>query len=268
MIENILLEKIDADPKQPRQKFLPTESAELKNLIQEKYNLKNCLNSINAFLKKDLSFQDIDYLEKQIDLYWNEHYKDFNKYYDYEYLYISLNCFKKYSKNCILKIVEYLKDKNIKKILDFGAGIGLTTNMLQDLFSNSQVYYNNLESTIQSEYFLSIKNKDIKILNTLKEITDNGPYDIIIASELFEHIEKPISLLKFLMKECNKYFVTVNSFNTNAYGHFKKFEHYGISFMPNDISKLFLRNIRTQFKEDEIKAWNSRPRIFKRNKKL
>jgi ParB/RepB/Spo0J family partition protein len=36
MIENILLEKIDADPKQPRQKFLPTELAELKNSIKEK----------------------------------------------------------------------------------------------------------------------------------------------------------------------------------------------------------------------------------------
>lgn len=234
----------------------------------EKYNLKNCLNSINAFLKKDLSYQNINCLEKKIDLYWNEHYKDFNKYYDYEYLYISLNCFKKYSKNCVLKVVECLKDESIKKILDFGAGIGLTTNLLQDLFSNSQVYYTNLESSLQNEYFLENKHNKIRILNSLEKTLIEGPYDLIMTCELFEHIEKPITLLKSLMSICSNYFTIENSFNTKAYGHFKRFNHYGIDYKPDEITKLFLRNIRSQFEEIEIEAWNFRPRIFKRNKKL
>jgi len=236
--------------------------------INKKYNLENCLNSINIFLNKNLSYKNINDLEEKTNIYWNEHYKDFSKYYDYEYLYIALNCFKKYSKNCVLKIFEYLKDKKIEKILDFGAGIGLTTNLLQDLFLDSPVYYTNLESSLQNKYFLENKNNDIKILNSLEEILLNGPYDLIVACELFEHIEKPISLLKNLMRVCNNYFGIENSFNTDAYGHFKEFNHYGINYKPDDITKLFLRNIRSQFEEIEIEAWNFRPRIFKRNKKL
>lgn len=229
--------------------------------INEKY-----LISINNFLNKSLTYKEINKIEEKIDFFWKKHYKNFIKYYSYEYLYISFNCFKKYSKNCVLETYKYTYNKNIKTILDYGAGIGLTTNLLQELFPKSQVYYINLKNSLQDKYFLVIKNKKIKVLNSLNIIKKEKSFDIIFASELFEHIEEPINLLRILMKKCKKYFIINNSFGSDAYGHFNLYIYNKKKLTSRNISKLFLKTIREEFEEIEIKNWNNRPRIFKRKK--
>ncbi|MFA5394998.1 MAG: class I SAM-dependent methyltransferase [Methanogenium sp.] len=231
--------------------------------LKEKYSNAKCLKTINDFLQKDLTYQDVDDLEKIIDEEWKTNYKNFDKYYSYEYIYIALNCFKKYSKNSVFKTFEYLGSDKIEKILDLGAGIGLTTNLLQDLFPNSKVYYLNLEKSLQNDFFEKIKNPKIEIINNEEDLYNNK-FDIIFASELFEHIEKPIELLKKTMKICDKYFVTSNAFGPEAYGHFTSYSVDDIVFAPRETSKKFLKTIREEFEEMKIKTWNSRPRIFKR----
>jgi len=235
--------------------------------IKEKYSFKRLLDLLNNFTNKDISSKEIDVIEREVDLYWKEHYKDFSKYYSYEYLYIGLNCFKKYSKNCVLKTYEYLNDKNIKTILDYGAGPGWTTNLLQRLFPDAQVYYFNLEDdsseSDQNIYFTKYKVEKIKVLNSLDEVK-NKKFDIIFASELFEHIEKPIDILRMLMPLCSKYFITSNAFGPEAYGHFTSYDVDGEILLPRETSKKFLKEMRTEFKDMKIKTWNSRPRIFER----
>ncbi len=236
--------------------------------IKEKYSNARCLKIINDFLQKDLSYQDVDDLEKIVDEEWKRNYKNFDKYYTYEYVYVALNCFKKYSKNSVFKTFEYLGSEKINKILDLGAGIGLTTNLLQDLFPNSEVYYLNLEKSIQNDFFEKIKKEKIKIINNEEDLYNNS-FDIVFASELFEHIEKPIELLEKTMKICNKYYVTSNAFGPEAYGHFTSYFIDDVVASPREASKKFLKTIREEFEDMKIKTWNSRPRIFKKveNKK-
>lgn len=231
--------------------------------FKEKYSNTRCLKIINDFLQKDLSYQDVDDLEKIVDGEWKTIYKNFDKYYSYEYLYVALNCFKKYSKNSVFKTFEYLGSEKIEKILDLGAGIGLTTNLLQDLFPNSKVYYLNLEKSLQNDFFEKIKKKEIQIINNEEDLYDNK-FDIIFASELFEHIEKPIELLKKTMKICDKFFITSNAFGPEAYGHFTSYSVDDVVLAPRETSKKFLKTIREEFEDMKIKTWNSRPRIFKR----
>ncbi len=231
--------------------------------FKEKYSNAMCLELINGFLQKDLSYQDVDDLEKIVDVDWKIDYKNFNRYYSYEYLYIALNCFKKYSKNSVFKTFEYLGSEKIEKILDLGAGIGLTTNLLQDLFPNSKVYYLNLEKSLQNEFFEKIKKPEIVIINNEEDLYNNE-FDIIFASELFEHIENPIDLLRKTMKICNKFFVTSNAFGPEAYGHFTSYLVDDVVLAPRETSKKFLKTMREEFEDMKIKTWNSRPRIFKR----
>jgi|SRR3972149_6410646 len=229
----------------------------------KKYSFDILLKDLNNFLNKNLSFEDVDKLENEIDEYWKQHYYDFSKYYSYEYLYIALNCFKKYSKKFALTTFESLKNEKIETILDYGAGSGYTTNLLQDLFVESKVYYFNLEKSLQNDYFLKNKHKNIKILNSDKEL-ESMTFDLVFITELFEHAEKPLELLKKLLSVCSRFFVVSTSFKPEAYGHFQLYINNKEIWEPSKTSNYFYKEIKKDFQILNIKDWNNRLKIFER----
>jgi cyclopropane fatty-acyl-phospholipid synthase-like methyltransferase len=150
-----------------------------------------------------------------------------------------------------------LKGKKIKSILDYGAGLGLTSMQLAESFPNAKVYYYNYPGSLQDKFFLSLKDSRI---NYLKKV--DGEYDVIFCSELFEHIKRPLDLLKDLMNRCNRYFCTSNAFGTKSYGHYDLYDVNGGMMEPRRTSKIFYKTMREQFKDAEIPSWNGRPRLF------
>jgi len=233
------------------------------NEILNKYKYKDLLNNINIFLNKNLSIKDVEELENSIDDYWckGNGYKDFSIYFKDIYLYAALRCFVRFSKDTVLKTYSVLKNEDIKSILDYGVGIGLTTNLISDLFKNSKVYYYNLDNSIQKIYFNKIKNNDIEILNNEKDVFERK-YDVIFLLELFEHIEYPIDLLHQLLNVCNKYLVINNTFKFCAYGHFKEYYYSNNVYSPRQMSKLFLKEINMYCNKLPVCFWNDRPKIF------
>ena len=197
--------------------------------------------------------------EFELDNWWYAHYKDFSRYKSWHYLYAGLNCFFNYSKNFAVTASQHLKD--VKSVVDVGAGIGLSTMLLADLFPNAKIYYNNIQPSLQAEFFKIYKQDRIEILNE-KEMMQKGPFDVLFASEYFEHFPTPLKQLDFLIDKVRfKRLVVSNSFNVKAYGHFTCFEE-GLN--PRQVSKAFNRLVRVEYDDLKIKVWNGRPKIYVR----
>ena len=95
-------------------------------------------------------------------------------------------------------IIEFFIDQplNDKKFLDYGCGNGLVVN----------------ESTLTSKYSIGydIKNSDywndINCTTDWNKIIENGPYDIVLAFDVLDHLinENPVDVLKKIRKVMTK----------------------------------------------------------------
>jgi len=253
--------------------------------LKAEYSFKTWLRRLNLFIKEKSLFhpelllpQDkktsLTFEEKELDNWWYDHYKDFSRYTSWHYLYAGLNCFDRFSKPCAFYANQYLGDKKIRSIVDVGAGIGLSTMLLAELFPSAKVYYNNITPSLQAEFFEAHKdyhapnNKESSRIQSVteKEMMQYGPFDMLFASEYFEHFEEPMKQTEFLLNQVGfKHLVINNSFNVKAYGHFNEFKYNEILTMqPKQMSKLWLRSIRAFYDEMEVKCWNGRPKIFEK----
>lgn len=252
--------------------------------IKAEYSFKTWLRRMNLFVaglkdskpgfaltlpidkKASMAFE-----EKELDNWWYDNYLDFSRYKSYHYLYAGLNCFDRFSKPCAIYAKQYLDDKDIKTIVDVGAGIGLSTMMLAELFPEARVYYNNITPSLQADFFEAHKHycsaQNVPQAITEKDMMQHGPFDMLFASEYFEHFEDPMKQTVFLLDQVGfKQLVINNSFNVKAYGHFKEFR---VStevepLVPKKMSKLWLRFVRALYDEMEVKCWNGRPKIFEK----
>jgi len=250
--------------------------------FKAEYSFKTWLRRLNLFVatKPNLDPGNIIKLphdkatsmafeEKELDNWWYDNYPNFSRYQSYHYLYAGLNCFDRFSKPCAFYAAQYLGDRQIKSIVDVGAGIGLSTMLLADLFPSAKVYYNNITPSLQADFFESHKHYTIASTFIPQEITEkemmqHGPFDMLFASEYFEHFEYPMRQTDFLLNKIGfKHLVINNSFNVKAYGHFKEFKH-NETLAPKKMSKLWLKTVREDYYELDVKCWNGRPKIFEK----
>ena len=255
------------------------------NELKAEYSFKTWLRRMNLFVvglkdskpgfaltlpqdkKTSMAFE-----EKELDNWWYDNYPDFSRYKSYHYLYAGLNCFDRFSKPCAFYAKQYLGDRKIKSIVDVGAGIGLSTMLLAELFPEAKVYYNNITPSLQAEFFEAHKGyrannvqESARVADiTEKEMMQHGPFDMLFASEYFEHFEYPMRQTDFLLNQVGfKHLVINNSFNVKAYGHFKEFKH-NETLTPKKMSKFWLKTVRESYYELDVKCWNGRPKIFEK----
>ncbi len=256
---------------------------DLKEWVKAEYSFKTWLGRLNLHVarmdmppgfvlqlptnkKASMAFEEV-----HLDNWWYDNYKDFSRYTSWHYLYAGLNCFDRFSKPCALYAKQYLGDKKIKSIVDVGAGIGLSTMLLADLFPEAVVYYNNITPSAQATFFKEHKGygkaefgRPTIATLTEQDMERHGPFDMLFASEYFEHFEEPLEQTNFLLNQVGfKYLVINNSFNVKAYGHFKEFKH-NETLAPKQMSKAWLKAVRKDYKELDVKCWNGRPKIFEK----
>ena len=259
---------------------------DLKELKAE-YSFRTWLRRMNLFVVGNVDFDRANILklpqdkkasmafeEQELDNWWYDHYKVFTRYASWHYLYAGLNCFDRFSKPSAFYAQQYLGRKKIKTIVDVGAGIGLSTMLLADLFPEAKVYYNNISPSLQHSFFESHKFYRTKCSGitpnepefiTEKEMLQHGSFDMLFASEYFEHFEDPMKQTDFLLTGCGfKYLVVNNSFGVKAYGHFDEFKvsTEAKPLAPKQMSKLWLKTVRSWYDELDVKCWNGRPKIF------
>ena len=114
-------------------------------------------------------------------------------------------------KNIIFSILKKNISKNDLEILDFGCGVGINTKMLSE-FGNVTCYDQSSEAI---KYLKKKFNNDQKILveNNLENC--NELFDLIVASDVLEHIEndeKEIKKLHKLLKPNGFFLATVPAY--------------------------------------------------------
>lgn len=129
-------------------------------------------------------------------------------------------------KKIIFKIIREIKLKRNLKILDFGAGSGVNTEMLS-VFGKVDVFEKNKTA-------LNFLRKNIKINKSFSNLTmKENHYDFILLADVIEHIKKPKNTLKFLKKILKKngyILITVPAYQflfskkDETLGHFRRYD--------------------------------------------
>jgi 2-polyprenyl-3-methyl-5-hydroxy-6-metoxy-1,4-benzoquinol methylase len=224
------------------------------------------MENLKFFKDKILKYYNIDeetleklfLKEKELDEYWYKSgEKDLSFYEKIEYVAITYKTFELYSKTSCMCSKKFFTDDNYT-ILDYGAGIGLTTYLLSELYPNSTIIYQNLEGEQYNfaKHLLKDK-KNVKFTYDIQEC------DIIFCLEFFEHIKEPIKMLNdFITIAKPKYLVVSNSFGSKSYGHYSEFKVGDKIFNNKKIGRQFGNHLRS-FNYDKVKIfWNGRPTIW------
>jgi hypothetical protein len=154
---------------------------------------------------------------------------------------------------------------NDKVIVDLGCGFAYTTATIKQIFPNSAVYGTNLDGTLQmkvarvmaTDYSFTMKNDP-------SEIDDE--VDLAFASEYFEHFDKPLDHLEYVVNTINpKAMLIANAFGPTAIGHFREYDikqEDGIytKIDAKTTGKLFNKKMSTLgYTKVKTKLWNNRP---------
>lgn len=163
-------------------------------------------------------------------------------------------CYHVYSKKYVRELVKH-KDvfKGLKSVVDLGGGTALATADLKQLFKT--VCCTNIKDSRQFKVARHIVDKD-----ELATFEDIGKFDVVFASEYFEHIEDPIKHLEDVIYKCKpKIMVIANAFNTYSIGHFTNYNG-----VPQEkISRLFNNTLRRHgYTNIKLGIWNNRPNIW------
>ena len=137
-------------------------------------------------------------------------------------------------------ISKFVFKNNKLKILDFGAGSGANTIALSH-YGEVYVYEKN-ENALQ---LLKKRFEKIPDIFVLDEINENIFFDLIIASDVIEHIENDDEIIKFfskVLKNDGNILITVPAYNflyterDKVLGHFRR---YNINALKKKTNKYF-----------------------------
>jgi hypothetical protein len=161
--------------------------------------------------------------------------------------------------------------KNDKCIVDLGCGFAYTTATIKQIFPNADVFGTNLDNTLQMSVAKTMaKDYNFTMLSDSSEL--NSEADLVFASEYFEHFERPIDHLDYIVDKINpKAMLIANAFGPVAIGHFKVYEVktnelFGYEWIDaKSTGKLFNKRMRELgYKKVITKLWNNRPAYWVR----
>ena len=139
-------------------------------------------------------------------------------------------------------IVELMVEEDIEnlKFLDFGCGDGYGTKASEELKTSLSVGFDPVSSAKWSEF-----TSDKCIFTTsFADVIRHSPYDVILAFDVFDHVDNMQLRLKELISACNK--------QTRVYVRFHPFISRHGSHLYHQKNKAFLH---CYFSEEEIKSF-------------
>jgi trans-aconitate methyltransferase len=153
---------------------------------------------------------------------------------------------------------------NVNVIVDLGNGIGLTTKKIAEIFPSASVYATNIEVSYQYKIASELATScGFTMMSDLKDMPLQA--DMMFASEYFEHFDRPIEHLDYIMSlQKPRYMIIANGFNGDAIGHFDTYFHMDKSYSSKEMNKLFSAcMIRHGYKRVKTRLWNDRPQYYK-----
>lgn len=176
-------------------------------------------------------------------------------------------CFSLFSRKYSLLVVDTLKTEKINSILDFGGGIGATTSIFKNEFPKAQIYYLDKKGSLQwtfAEKLFAKQRLNVSMIQSLSEL--KKPVDLVVAFELFEHVQNPLELLTEIERINSKFLAVSVSFNQVGYGHLQEYIFGNMKVQAKDASRLFHKELRKLYVYDKRCAnfWNHHPKIYKK----
>lgn len=108
-----------------------------------------------------------------------------------------------------LRDFNYLLSKtNPKKIIELGAGEGYLSRLVAQKFPSSQFLSTDINKTeykARKNNLKQLKNVSLKIIDAKKIDYPNNTFDLVICSEVLEHIPNPTKALKEIHRISSKY---------------------------------------------------------------
>ena len=96
-------------------------------------------------------------------------------------------------------------------IMDVGTGLGQTAKMCKDYFKNSRVIGFDFSDIAIQRCRILYQNENVEFTN--QEIKDN--VDIVILSNIIEHVENPIDMLQYYFFKTNHYCIILSPYKEN-----------------------------------------------------
>ena len=144
-------------------------------------------------------------------------------------------------------INDSIKNKQNISILDFGAGSGTNSIMLSK-YGDVYLY----EKDKKSQEYLKKKFKNIKNIFILEEIDKSKLFDLVVATDVIEHIEKDNDIIKYLsglIKKNGNILLTVPAYNflynerDKFLGHFRRYN----TKMIKNITEQYFKTIKLSY---------------------
>lgn len=172
-------------------------------------------------------------------------------------------CWAVYSRKYLLSLRSIAAGLgDVKSALDLGCGFGYTTAALKEIFPNAEVAGTNIPGSVQFRIAEKVgAERGFKMFGS-----PYRSFDLVFASEYFEHFENPIAHLYDILNVANpKYLVIANSFNAISVGHFPKYECDGSLLKGPAASRFFNQRLREcGYRKVGTKFWNSRPTVWEK----
>jgi SAM-dependent methyltransferase len=183
---------------------------------------------------------------------------DFGVYSDPYYLCDLWVCWKVYSRDTIRVIaqqkvlppgglISHFGD--VQTVVDLGCGLGYTTGALSELFPAAKVYGTNLETSWQFSFAKKVlQGTNAEVIPSASGLSR---IDLVVASEYFEHFERPVEHLHRVLETGNpRHILFANAFAAESIGHFKRYKYGGKTMDAGEISRLFYKMLhRHGFRE-------------------
>jgi SAM-dependent methyltransferase len=167
-------------------------------------------------------------------------------------------------RSCTVIRREFINQNiQVKSILDYGAGFGVSTALLAAIFPNAEVtFYDPSEELSIFARWLA----DQMELKNWKEL--DGPVgtpDMIVCLEVLEHIKEPFKTLRTF--EGSEYIVVSTDFNSPQWvGHYKEYIVDGLVVPGRHMTKLLRKELAFmgyEPTEETVSHWNGKPKIWK-----
>jgi SAM-dependent methyltransferase len=191
---------------------------------------------------------------------------DFGVYDDAEYVSEAWTCWAVYSR-------RYLREVRKKRlfevgpgrgVLDLGCGIGVTTAALAEMFPGSDVVGTQLPESLQWRVASVLARRTGFRLEESAAALRGWECDLALASEYFEHFERPIDHLREILRNVRpRAWLVANAFGARSIGHFRWYQSDDGPVDGGSFGRVFAKEMRAQgYRSVSSGFWNNRPGVW------
>jgi SAM-dependent methyltransferase len=159
-------------------------------------------------------------------------------------------------------IIQDVRRRGIRSVVDLGCGFGYTTAALAQLFPEASVSGTNLDGTAQMALCRALAVRHgFSVCTDAGQIPEADRGGLLFASEYFEHFPAPVAHLDHVLSALKpRALLVANAFGAESIGHFDVYEIAGREVAAADVGRIWNARLRAAgYAKQRTGCWNGRP---------